>query len=54
MINLRDKVIAVNDMRTMLGLPGAEATDETRILLIELSGYVQTKVREQHMRSRGS
>ncbi len=40
-INLRDKVIAVNDMRTMLGLPGVEATDETRILLIELSGYVQ-------------
>ncbi len=37
-INLRGEVITVNDMRTMLGLPTAEVTDQTRIILMELDG----------------
>ncbi len=40
-INLRGKVIAVNDIRTMLGLPSIGVTGEARILLMELDGYVQ-------------
>jgi len=36
MINLRSEVITVNDMRAMLGLPGAEVTDQTRIVLMGL------------------
>lgn len=40
-INLRGEVITVNDMRAMLGLPGAEITDQTRIVLMELDGEKQ-------------
>ena len=40
-INIRGEVITVNDMRSMLGLPDAEITDQTRIVLMESDGQKQ-------------
>ncbi len=40
-INLRGEVISVNDMRSVLGLPDAEITDQTWIVLMESDGQKQ-------------
>lgn len=37
-INLRGKVIPVVDMRLRFGMPAAEATDETCIIVVDLGG----------------
>ncbi len=37
-INLRGKVIPVIDLRLRLGLPAAPASNDTRIMVVELSG----------------
>ena len=34
-MNLRDTFITVNDLRKILGLPSAEITDQTRIMIME-------------------
>ena len=39
-INLRGNVITVVDTRTLFGLPRTEATDNTRIVVIELADQV--------------
>ncbi|KZZ62915.1 MAG: chemotaxis protein CheW [Oleiphilaceae bacterium] len=39
-INLRGNVVTVIDTRTRFGLPEAEVTDQTRIVVLELEGQV--------------
>ena len=39
-INLRGKVIPIIDLRARFGLPAAEHTKETRIIVVELSNVV--------------
>lgn len=40
-INVRGSVVSVKDMRTMLGLPTVEVTDQTRIVLSVLDEQIQ-------------
>lgn len=39
-INLRGNVVTVIDTRARFGLPSAETTDNSRIIIVELSGQV--------------
>ncbi|MHA7812205.1 MAG: chemotaxis protein CheW [Phycisphaerales bacterium] len=49
-INLRGRIIPVLDLRVQFGFPKAEATEQTRIIVIEISGntigFVVDSVRE--------
>lgn len=49
-INLRGRIIPVLDLRVQFGFPRAEETDQTRIVVIEISGntigFVVDSVRE--------